>query len=509
MIAGLFLAFLSGFIALSYEILWYRAFSFTSGSRADTFGLLLGAYLTGLALGALAVRRYCRNGDREGRAQLLGSLATLNLAANLFGFFVVPALAWTVSKGLPWEYGLVMVGLAAAGLGSVFPLLAHVWIEPDERAGKHVSYVYLANILGSTLGSFLMGFVLTDHLSLSALHFVLCALGLVTTVLLAVSGPRPGRTPAVVTVVVVAVLAVAFGRVPFTHVYEKLQEKLNYSGDRPFKHVVETRSGVLTVNQYDQVFGGGAYDGAFNTSLQNDKNSILRCYALAGLRPEPKDVLMIGLGSGSWAAVVASNPAVERLTVVEINAGYLQVIPRYPSVAGLLTNPKVTIVIDDGRRWLNRNGDRKFDMIVANATLHWRSNATNLLSAEFLGLVRSRLKPGGLYYYNATTSVRVLRTGCTVFPHALKIGSFLAVSDSPLDLDFDRVGPLLYEYPRDGGTALDRNNPDDVALMGRVVRSLRNITRTREWILKNSPDRALVTDDNMGMEWDRAPEYLE
>ena len=40
---GLVLSFLSGYIALSYEILWYRAYSFTSMGTADAFALLLGA----------------------------------------------------------------------------------------------------------------------------------------------------------------------------------------------------------------------------------------------------------------------------------------------------------------------------------------------------------------------------------------------------------------------------------------------------------------------------------
>ena len=43
----------SGFIALSYEIIWFRAYSFVSQSSPQAFGLLLGAYLLGLAVGSL------------------------------------------------------------------------------------------------------------------------------------------------------------------------------------------------------------------------------------------------------------------------------------------------------------------------------------------------------------------------------------------------------------------------------------------------------------------------
>ena len=166
-------------------------------------------------------------------------------------------------------------------------------------------------------------------------------------------------------------------------------------------------------------------------------------------------------------------------------------------------------MIDDGRRWLVRNHDLKLDLIVANSTLNWRSNASNLLSVEFLELVRSRLNPGGIYFYNTTESLRVIRTGCTVFPHALMIGSFIAVSDAPLRLDLDRVPELLFNYPHEGGTALNRSNPRHLKALDRQVGWLRRFTRTRSVILKLTPSRPLVTDDNMGTEWEVEPETIE
>ena len=59
-------------------------------------------------------------------------------------------------------------------------------------------------------------------------------------------------------------------------------------------------------------------------------------------RPAPRNVLMIGLSSGSWAQVIASNPAVKQLTIVEINRGYLELISQQPDVQSILRNPKVT-----------------------------------------------------------------------------------------------------------------------------------------------------------------------
>ncbi|MHC4222954.1 MAG: hypothetical protein ACYSUN_03100, partial [Planctomycetota bacterium] len=83
------LATLSGFVALSYEILWVRMYSFLSWGRAQSFGLVLGAYLAGLAVGAFLARRHCHD---TGRSELR-ILALFLLAANLLGFLLIPAVA--------------------------------------------------------------------------------------------------------------------------------------------------------------------------------------------------------------------------------------------------------------------------------------------------------------------------------------------------------------------------------------------------------------------------------
>jgi spermidine synthase len=494
------LSFLSGFVALSYEIVWYRALSFMSEGRAETFALMLSAYLAGLALGALSARRVCL-GDRRG---LLVVLFRWSVAANLAGYLVVPMLGWLASRDVSWKHGLWGVAAAAAGLGAIFPLVSHAWIDPDARVGRRVSHVYLANILGSTSGSLITGFVLMDLLTLGGLHVLLGVLGLaLSAAILSLGAPVKRVAPGVI-LLVLGVGCGLFGRRPFETIYEKLQLKGRYEPGTHFAHVVETRSGVITVNAQGQIFGGGIYDGAFNTSLTDDKNAILRCYALSVLHPAPREALMIGLSSGSWASVLSRHPGLERLTVIEINPGYLELLPQYPDVADLLKNPKVRVEIDDGRRWLARNKDRKFDLIVANATFHWRSNATNLLSREFLELVRSRLNEGGIYYFNTTGSDRVLKTGASVFRHALRIMAFLAVSDSPISLDPTRLKEALFRYPRGTGVVLNRTDPADRERAEQAVRKLVPELETGERLLSRLEGRGeLITDDNMGTEWER------
>jgi predicted membrane-bound spermidine synthase len=86
-------------------------------------------------------------------------------------------------------------------------------------------------------------------------------------------------------------------------------------------------------------------------------------------------------------------PGVESIDVVEINPAYLDLTRSYPELAPLLDDPRIHIHIDDGRRWLKRNPHTRYDLIVQNITYHWRANAGNLLSREYLSEVRTHLNP--------------------------------------------------------------------------------------------------------------------
>ena len=185
----------------------------------------------------------------------------------------------------------------------------------------------------------------------------------------------------------------------------------------------------------------------------------MRPYALNLFHPAPRDVLMIGLASGSWAQVIANNPEVASLTVVEINPGYASLVAGNAAVASLLTNPKVALVTDDGRRWLRMNSARRFDAIVANATFHFRADATNLLSSDFLSILKDHLNPGGIVFYNTTDSSRVQRTGCASFAYGARFTNHMVLSSTCIDWNFARWRRTLLVYRVDGRPMLDMSQP--------------------------------------------------
>ena len=190
----------------------------------------------------------------------------------------------------------------------------------------------------------------------------------------------------------------------------------------------------------------------------------MRPYALSLFHPAPRNVLMIGLSSGSWAQVIASNPDVATLTIIEINPGYLALIANAPQVASVLSNPKVTIVTDDGRRWLRANPARHFDAIVSNTTWHFRASVTNLLSVEFLELIRHHLSPGGIFFYNTNRfSSAHNAPAVSAFAHGARFTNHMVVSQTPIAWDFQRWRRTLASYRIDGRPVFDPARPQDRA----------------------------------------------
>ncbi len=508
---------LSGFIALSYEIFWFRVFAFASGGAAPAFSLLLGAYLLGIAGGSRASAHYCRAHSKFDASQLR-VVAWFIFWSNLAGFLSVPLCAWLFTLGIEGSNALWLplgvVAVVAGLLGAQLPLISHYGVDPDRLAGAKLSYLYLTNIIGSVAGSLLTGFVFMDYFSLSTTATVLTCIGIASAVLVYGMGAPSKRAAwnAWGGATVIVALIMLLGGFVYTGIYERLQYRHEYNGQR-FKHIIETKSGVITVTQNDEIYGGGMYDGVFNVDLVDDRNGLLRPFTLGLVHPAPKHVLMIGLASGSWATVTANHPGLERLTVIEINPGYVDVIRRYPQHAKLLDDPRVEVIFDDGRRYLNRNPDKRFDAIISNTTWHWRSQISNILSTEFQKMIQAHLNPGGVFLFNTTGSMRAYKTALDVFPHGLRVRNNLWVSDQPITLDRTRWEQILRNYSIYGTPLFDFSQenhqkrfqeilalPDALELPDAKARSDADFEKG-ESMKPRIASEPPITDDNMGHEW--------
>jgi len=159
--------------------------------------------------------------------------------------------------------------------------------------------------------------------------------------------------------------------------------------------------------------------------------------------PDPKDVLVIGIGSGGTPWAAGLHPATRQVRAIEIVAPVADVVRqaraegRDGGIGALLAEARVAVTIADGRHTLLVDRTQ-YDVIEADAILPKSSLSGLLYSREFFEQVRARLKPGGLFVQWAPTE-RSIATFRAVFPHVVMVSPALIGSDRAIGYDAERV----------------------------------------------------------------------
>ena len=126
---------------------------------------------------------------------------------------------------------------------------------------------------------------------------------------------------------------------------------------------------------------------------------------VAGLAfvPEPRRILVVGLGGGSLPMFLHTLLPEARIDVVEINPDVVAVARRY---FGFQEDALLRVFVDDGRRFIESPGPR-YDLIFLDA-YGPRSIPEHLATREFLATARARLSEGGAVVGNVWESSRPL-----------------------------------------------------------------------------------------------------
>ena len=486
-----------GFLSLSAEILWVRLVGFAYGGVPQAFSFVLANYLIGIALGAVMGKWFCAQ-----KFDLYGVAVPILVISGVSDVFV-PVVAPYIIQPSNNRF-LILVALAiiiTAGLKSVlFPIAHHLGsFQSGSRIGRSVSKIYFGNIIGSTLGPLVISFLLLDVATTAQCFAIVGTLCVVVAAACIVkSESRKLGTAFVVMGVIIATVVWPLSG-------SDAMLKLAYKDKQGSKinHMIENKHGVIHVvsdsKRGDIVYGGNVYDGRAIVDIDSNANRLDRVYMLSLLHPRPKSVLVIGLSTGAWARAIQGFPDVERIDIVEINPGYLDLIRNYPQLAPLLRDPRVRIYIDDGRRWLKRNPEARYDLVVQNTSFHWRSNSTNLLSRQFFEEVKSHLNNGGIIALNSTGSFDVFKTSQNVFAFTYRYMNFAYASNAPLTNATEEVKKRLGKVLLPSGEHFPAESDSEDS----VLNLLRNakLAPAHELLHPAQGWAAVITDENMLTEY--------
>ena len=141
--------------------------------------------------------------------------------------------------------------------------------------------------------------------------------------------------------------------------------------------------------------------------------------AVRATRPESSLVICFGMGT-TYRSLLSWDI---QATAVELVPSVRDAFPYYHADAGaLLGNPKGRIVVDDGRRFLNRTSET-YDVIVIDPPPPIEAAGSSLLySKELNEAIKRHLKPGGIFQSwfpggEENIEFAIARSLVEVFPH--------------------------------------------------------------------------------------------
>ena len=113
------------------------------------------------------------------------------------------------------------------------------------------------------------------------------------------------------------------------------------------------------------------------------------------VHPSAKNVLIIGGGDGGAVRELCQYETVEHIDLVEIDKQVVEVCREYfPTVAGRLSDPRVTVRYEDGLKYVRRCSDM-YDVIIVDSTDPF-GPGEGLFTKEFYGNCYKALKEDGI-----------------------------------------------------------------------------------------------------------------
>ncbi len=425
----LVVAFLLGLLALAYEMYIFRLISLSHEPRPYNFSIILCCYLLLWSIGAVLARHW------HGASIAVLALCGLSVA-------IVPAFHDLDRWVLKDEYGRAVV-IASAAVYCLpclfFGLAFGQFLSRSARQwGRDVGRFYGYNTIGSCLGILLMTLVGLefDHQH-TAWGIGLGYLALLLYCRPALSAEGSWLARPVMATLIAGAVAVAGAWLFVRHQdgprHERQPQLAAYFGKDGVVEIDDDGDMIWSGLWHSQLSDGQNHVGTANWSL-----------AVAPLICHPdevlNDTLVVGLGTGITAASLAASPAVRQVDVYEINHTLKPVLRDHPvGTLHAAEDPRVRILWQDGRSGL-RLRDQQYDLITQQPLYLRQAGSGMLLSREYMQLVRSRLKPRGIFccYCNAmqddTLAAIVRRTAAEVFPHCESFygGYAIIASDSPI-----------------------------------------------------------------------------
>ena len=414
--------FFAGMSVMAVELGASRLLAPYFSSSQIVWTIIIGTIMIAMALGNIyGGRNADRNPDPDRLYRRLAIAAVWIAAIPLAGKYVIllisGALVLTVSNNF-----LILAAFLSCMIVFVFPLFLLGTVTPSlvkytvsslDEGGKVVGNLGAFNTVGSIIGTFLPTFVTIPSVGTAVTFLIFSGILLVLSLLYFISARR--RLVLCIVSTVLFILCSVFGH---SGSFAFWEEDLRYEGESIYNYlqVRETdRSVILSTNvlfgvqsvyQKEPGLTGMYYDYALAAPL------------MAGADRESRDMLVLGMGTGTFAVQTERYFPGSRISGVEIDQKITDLARTHFALP-----ERIPVTTYDGRAYLAGDKNR-YDVIMVDAyqdiTIPFQMS-----SVEFFSMVRDHLRPGGVMVVNMNMRSLEPRginqylsdTIASVFPH--------------------------------------------------------------------------------------------
>ena len=420
-----------------YEIAWIRMLSMVLGSATHSFEIMLSAFILGLAVGALWVRRKAdtfKDPMRTiGIVQLaMGTLAIATLPLYIQSFHWTESLLGTLQRSEEgyMAYSMSRYAMSLAVMlpatfcaGMTLPLITRMLIASG-AGEKAIGDVYGINTLGSIVGVALAGLILMPLLGVKWLLISGAAVDMALGVFLLLRRPAVKGSwfqtshlvAATATIVVLVAVFTGFDKLMLSSGVYRNGRVLTPEHYQIIYYKDGRTASVSARRQKDRGHLSIATNGKPDASLravwlapqptergsevlvEDEPTQLLLAMITLAHVPRAKTGAVIGQGSGMSSHMLLGSPHLTELRTIEIEPAMIAGSKRafYPANKRVFDDPRAHFVIDDAKSYF-ASAHRKFDIIMSEPSNPWVSGVSGLFTTEFYRRVRSYMTPEGVF----------------------------------------------------------------------------------------------------------------
>lgn len=432
--------FLSGFTALAYEVLWFRALKFVIGSSIYAFSIMLTTFLIGLGIGSIIVG-YIIDKDKVNLIILLGLLEIIIAISTFLTFPIFPRIwgllsffsklhfsfmgNWMISNVIHFLIVFSIMIIPTVSLGMIFPIANKILIDRIDKLGFKVGTIYFSNTLGAVFGSSITGFVLIPVLGLRQSIFIIICLNIFIALILFLFSLKQvhnlKKSISKESLLIIGSLSLFF-------LFFSKEIYIKETDDPAVLYYKDGISASIRVYVNDNV----KYLVTDNLYVQGgidpkDKLVHPKRFGYLPLLIHPnvtiENALYIGLGTGISVSALAEGD-VQAIDIVEIIPELHEAVKIFGDEnSNILSNQKVKLIINDGRNYVFRT-KKKYDLIIGDLFFPDCAGTGNLYSLEHFINCKNKLTKNGMFvqwiplHQVSTKELKVIiNTFCNVFPH--------------------------------------------------------------------------------------------